>query len=190
MSVNLYEPYTNPITGETFECTSFTEDCYRMKWTVAPNGYVALEHIHYFQDEVFYVKQGQLKIKIEGSIHLANPGESITVPKGFSHLAENGSNEYLVCDVEYKPGLDYYTFFQCFIGLQLDKNYDKRGQINIPKMAYFMNKTKCNALARPTSIPKPMFTFVLKFFGLIGPLAGWNKQLERYIGPANNMATS
>jgi len=180
MSVNLFEPYTNPITGETFECISFTGDCYRMKWTVAPKGYVPLEHIHCYQDEIFYVKSGRLKLRIEGTEYLASAGESIMVPKGNSHLAENNGDDELVCEVEYRPGLDYYTFFQCFIGLQKDGQYNKKGQISIPKMGYFMNKTKCNALARPASIPEPLFNFVLSFFGVIGSIVGWEKHLVKY----------
>ena len=182
MSVNLFEPYTNPITGETFECTSFTPECYRMIWTVAPGGYVPLDHVHYYQDELFYVKSGVLNLKIEGVDHIVNTGGQITVPKGKSHIADNQGAADLVCDVEYVPGLDYYIFFQCFIGLQQDGDYNKKGQINIPKMAYFMKASKCNALARPTAIPRPLFLFVLNLFGLIGSIAGWKKQLEKYVG--------
>jgi len=182
MSVNLFEPYTNPITGETFECTSFTPGCYCMKWSVAPGGYVPLEHVHYYQDEIFYVNSGVLNLKIDGVDHIVKAGEQITVPKRKSHIADNHGEGGLVCDVEYVPGLDYYTFFQCFIGLQMDKDYNKIGQINIPKMAYFMKATKCNALARPSAIPKPMFFFVLNFFWVIGSIAGWKKQLKRYVG--------
>jgi quercetin dioxygenase-like cupin family protein len=181
MSVNLFEPYTNPITGETFECTSFTPECYRMIWKVAPGGFVPLEHVHYYQDEIFYVKNGVLNLRIEGVNHIVQAGQQITAPRGKSHIADNHGQGELVCDVEYLPGLDYYTFFQCFIGLQMDKDYNKKGQINVPKMAYFMKKTKCNALARPSSIPRPMFMLVLNLFGFIGSIAGWEKQLKRYI---------
>ena len=182
MATNLYEAYSNPITGETFKCISHNSDSYLMEWRVQPQGFVPFEHIHYFQDETFTVKEGQLRIKISGKEQIVNKGETVNVPMGAPHIAFNDLAEELVCDVRYTPGLDYYTFMQCFIGLQQDKNYNAKGQINVPKMAYFMNKTKCNALARPTTIPAPMFRFVIGLFGIVGTFAGWNKQLKRYVG--------
>jgi mannose-6-phosphate isomerase-like protein (cupin superfamily) len=180
MATNLYEPFTNPVTGETFKCISFTNDSYKMDWTVAPKGYVAFEHIHYFQDEIFRVKKGQLKLIIDGKTLLLKSGDESVVPMGHRHIAENYGDQVLECEVEYCPGLDFYTFFQCYVGLIKDKEYDKKGQMSITKMAYFMNKTRCHALARPTSVPKPLFKLGLKFFGIIGYFAGWKTQLEKY----------
>ena len=181
MPVDLYQPFTNPITGETFKCISYSPESYVMEWALAPKGYVPFEHIHYYQDEIFYVESGRLKLKVEGKEHILNPGEQFTVPMGAAHVAENNGDETLKCIVSYNPGSDYYTFSQCFIGLQYDGEYNKKGQINVPKMAYFIHATKCKALARPTTIPKLAFKFVVPFFGVIGSVAGWNKQLARYI---------
>lgn len=181
MATNLYESFTHSITGETFTCLSFNKESYTMEWVVQPQGYVPFEHIHYYQDEIFYIKKGSLKFLISGKEVTAGPGETIIIPKGTSHIAENYLNETVECKVEYKPGLDYYTFFQCFIGLLKDKEYDNKGRVNIPKMAYFMYKTKCNAMARPTFIPAPVFSFMMVFFGFVGSLLGWEKQLKKYI---------
>jgi len=182
MAINLYESFSNPLSGETFRCISSDADCYKMEWTVQPSGYVPLEHIHYYQDEIFHIKKGQARIVIEGKEVIAHEGESITVPKGKKHIAYNNKAETLECEVAYVPGLDYETFFQFFIGLQKDKAYDKKGKVNIPKMCYFTYKTKLQSLARPASIPAPLFQFTIHLFGVIGSLVGWKKQLQRYTG--------
>ncbi len=65
MPIDLYQPITNEITGETFKCISFDKESYKMEWTVSPQGYVAFEHIHYYQDEIFFVKSGQINVTIQ-----------------------------------------------------------------------------------------------------------------------------
>jgi len=182
MATNLYEAFSNPLTGETFKRIPNQEDIYSMEWTVQPKGYAALEHIHYYQDEIFHVKKGQLRILIDGKETIASVGETVIVPRGKSHIPYNNTDEVLECVVDYTPMLDYPVFFQFFIGLQIDKDYDTTGKVSIPKMSYFIFKTKLKALARPTSIPAPFFKMAVLFFGVAGSLAGWNKQLERYIG--------
>ncbi len=186
MPTDLYQPFTHPITGETFKCLSFTQDCYKMQWLLKPKGYVAMEHIHYFQDERFYVKTGRLNVIIDGKRNILNPGDSIVVTKGLRHIAENYDNSDVECEVDYTPGLDYFVFMQCFIGLLKDKQYDVKGSVNIPKMAFCMYKTKCTALARPTSVPKPLFKFILPLFGAIGSVLGWDRLLKNYVGDINN----
>jgi mannose-6-phosphate isomerase-like protein (cupin superfamily) len=181
MPINVYESFSNPLTGETFKCLSSDADCYKMQWIVQPSGYVALEHIHYYQDEVFHIKKGQARIVIDGKEMIANAGDTLTVPKGKRHIAYNNKPEMLECEVDYVPGLDYETFFQFFIGLQMDKEYDKTGKVNIPKMCYFTYQTKLKSLARPTSIPAPIFQFTIHLFGVIGSVLGWKKQLQKYV---------
>jgi len=46
MAIDLYQPFTNPVTKETFRCLSCTDEAYAMEWIVQPEGYVPFEHIH------------------------------------------------------------------------------------------------------------------------------------------------
>ena len=57
MAIDLYQPFTNPITRETFRCISSTEAAYTMEWTLYPGGYVPFEHVHVSQDETFHIQQ-------------------------------------------------------------------------------------------------------------------------------------
>ena len=60
MPVNIYEPITNPISGETFKALSFSKEAFVMQWIVQPKGYVPFEHIHLKQEEIFRVKKGEM----------------------------------------------------------------------------------------------------------------------------------
>ncbi len=180
MAVDLYQPFTNPIAKETFRCLSYSDEAYVMEWIVQPEGYVPIEHIHLNQDEIFHVKQGEIRLVINGQEQFAKAGESITVPKGVAHIAFNNKPEILACVVEYKPGLDMYQGYQCFAGLTLDGEIDKKGAVNIPKMMYFMRRMRAKALFRPTNVPQPLFQVLLQLFYLVGSVVGWEKQFRKY----------
>lgn len=66
MAIDLYQPFTNPITRETFRCVSSTEEAFTMEWTVHPGGYVPFEHVHVNQDEIFHIQRGEMRAKVMG----------------------------------------------------------------------------------------------------------------------------
>ena len=72
MSTDIFQSYTNPISGETFKCISFNAESLTMQWTVQLEGYVPFEHIHLNLDEVFHIRQGEIKIIIDGKEHIAH----------------------------------------------------------------------------------------------------------------------
>lgn len=180
MAIDVYKECINPITGETFRGLSITPDAYTMQWTLQPGGYVPIEHLHYHQDEVFHVKKGQLKVLIEGKEHIAGPGEKIVVARGQRHLAFNNAGTVLETQVEFRPALDQEKFMQCYTGLIKDGYIDEKGAPRIPMMGYMLKKMNCKAIARPTSIPAPMFKLALNLFLFLGGIKGWNKLYEKY----------
>ncbi|MCE3294416.1 MAG: cupin protein [Crocinitomicaceae bacterium] len=182
MATDLYAGFTNPNAGETFRCISNDEEAFIFEWIVQPGGHVPNPHIHFTQDELFHVRSGTTRMVLDGKEYIGNAGDSINVPKGISHIAYNDTNEALTCIVEFRPALDTFKFFQCMGGLVLDKDYDKNGQVNIPKMCYFMKKMKAKSITRPTKIPAPVFKIVLQLFYITGTIRGWNKYYTKYTG--------
>jgi len=180
MAIDLYQSFTNPVTKETFRCLSSTEEAYVMEWIVQPDGYVPFEHVHVHQDEIFHVKQGEIRVVINHREQIGRSGQTVAVPRGVRHIAYNNSPEVLACIVEYKPGLDLFRWFQCFGGLTHDCDVDRRYGINIPKMMYFMKKMNMQAVARPANLPSPIFNLLMNIFYVAGSLAGWERLYKKY----------
>src|SRR5512134_2105273 len=100
MAIDLYQPFTNPITKETFRCLSCTAEAYVMEWTVQPEGYVPFEHIHVAQDEIFHVQHGEIRVVANRREQIVGAGQTLTVPRGMRHIAYNNCLKTLVCVVE------------------------------------------------------------------------------------------
>jgi len=180
MSIDLYKPFTNPITKETFRCISSTPEAYTMEWTVHPGGYVPFEHVHVAQDEIFHVQRGEIRARVNGQTLFGKPGDSLIVPRGVRHIAYNDRDEELVCIVDYKPGLDHYTTMQCFAGLTLDGLIDGRGMVNIPKIMYMLKKAEILSLPRPAFAPDFAFRMGMNMFYIIGSMMGWESLYRKY----------
>jgi len=180
MPVDIFKPIISPVTGETFRCLSADARAYVMEWTVAPGGYVPFEHVHLFQDEIFQIQRGEVKLVIDGTEVIGKSGDTVTVTKGQQHIAFNHTDEVLKCIVEFRPGFDTKIVMQCFWGLILDGDYDQHGTPSILKMGYFIKG--CQALTRPTNIPAAVFGSAINLFYLIGKMIGWKKLYKEYTG--------
>jgi quercetin dioxygenase-like cupin family protein len=180
MAIDLYQPFTNPITRETFRCISSTEEAFTMEWTVHPGGYVPFEHVHVHQDEIFHIQQGEMRVKVKGVARIGRVGETLMIPCGTRHIAFNDQKEPLVCVVEYKPGLDHYKTMQCFAGLTLDCDYDKRGLVNVPKIMFMLKRAQALSLTRPAFAPEWLFHLGMDVFFSLGSIMKWETLYEKY----------
>ena len=180
MAIDLYKAFTNPITRETFRCISSTEEAFTMEWTVHPGGYVPFEHVHVNQDEIFHIQQGEMRVKVKGVAQVGTAGEVLTIPHGTPHIAFNDKEEPLVCIVEYKPGLDHYKTMQCFAGLTIDCDYDKRGLVNIGKIMFMLRKVNALSLTRPAFAPDWLFQLGMHTFFMIGSVMKWETFWKKY----------
>jgi len=180
VAIDLYQPFTNPITRETFRCLSFTEEAFTMEWTVQPGGYVPFEHIHPNQDEIFHIQQGEIRARINGREQVGAAGETVVVPRGTRHIAYNDKSVVLICTVDYKPGLDQYKVMQFFAGMTLDRYIDRKGMILAPKILYCLKKANAEALVRPSFVPELFFRLGMNLFYMLGTVAGWDKMYNKY----------
>jgi quercetin dioxygenase-like cupin family protein len=180
MAVDLYQPFTNPITRETFRCISYSEESFVMEWSVHPGGYVPFEHVHVSQDEIFHVQHGEIRTKVRGITRIGRVGDTLTIPRGTPHIAFNDKEEALVCLVEYKPGLDHYKTMQCFAGLTLDCLYDRRGLVNVPKIMFMLRNANALSITRPAFAPEWFFRLGMNVFFRIGSIFRWETLYEKY----------
>jgi mannose-6-phosphate isomerase-like protein (cupin superfamily) len=182
MAVDVYQPFTNHITGETFRCLSASAEAYVTEWVVQPGGFVPFEHVHLAQDEIFHVKHGRLRARLDGREFVLGAGQSINMPRGSRQVARNDGPGVLECVLEYRPGLDSIVMFQCFGGLVHDGDVNRQGVPNPVKMMYFMRRAGARAIARPVYLPGPFFRLALHVCFAIGSLAGWDRLYGRYTG--------
>ena len=180
--IDLYQPFTNPITRETFRCISFSEEAYTMEWTVHPGGYVPFEHVHIRQDEIFHIQSGEMRVRVGGITLIGRAGDTLTIPRGTRHIAFNDKEVPLVCIVDYRPGLDHYKTMQCFAGLTLDCNYDRRGLVNVPKIMFMLKKANAQSLTRPAYAPELLFLFGMNICFTVGSVLKWETLYKKYTG--------
>ncbi len=83
----------NPITGErvTFLKPSAETDgeLVLIDTTVAPDAFVAAEHIHPYQSGRFEVLSGEVEFKLDGEIVVARAGDVVMVEAGAAHQFRN-----------------------------------------------------------------------------------------------------
>ena len=151
-----------------------------MEWTVDPGGYVPFEHVHVNQDEIFHVQRGEMRVKVRGVTQLGKARDTLTIPRGTRHIAFNDKDEALVCVVEYRPGLDHYKTMQCFAGLTLDCDYDKRGLVNIPKILFLLKTANALSLTRPAFAPGWLFQMGMNISYAIGSAMKWETLYKKY----------
>ena len=180
MGVDLYQPFTNPVTRETFRCLRSNEEAYITAWIVQAGGCVPIEHIHPNQDEILHIEQGEVRVRLNGRDRIGVAGQTVTIPRGARHIACNPKWETLRGTLEYRPGLDSYKLFQCFGGLTLDGDIGSRGLVNVAKMLYFMQRMGVRATARPAFVPDPVFNLFKIIFFVAGSVAGWERLYRRY----------
>jgi mannose-6-phosphate isomerase-like protein (cupin superfamily) len=135
----------NPITGErvTFLKTAADTDgeVVVIDTTVAPDGFVAAEHIHPYQSERFEILLGEAEFKLGKEIVFAKPGDVVMVEPGTPHCFRNLSDkEEIRFRTEVRPALSFETFLQTMYGLASDGKTNKKGLPNPFRLAVIMRE--------------------------------------------------
>ncbi len=77
-------------------------------------------HIHYSDDEIFYVVSGEFLFQIEEEYFLGKTGDTVFVPKGIAHTyanpIENNPGELLVIHNPISPNLEKFYAVFCKTG--------------------------------------------------------------------------
>jgi mannose-6-phosphate isomerase-like protein (cupin superfamily) len=135
----------NPITGErvTFLKTAADTDgeVVVIDTTVAPEGFVAAEHIHPYQSERFEILSGEAEFKLGKEIVVARPGDVVMVEPGTPHRFRNLSDrEEIRFRTEVRPALSFETFLETMYGLASDGKTNKKGLPNPFRLAVIIDE--------------------------------------------------
>lgn len=106
---------------QTFVCTEYNPDLYRMNFSLHPKGFVP-KHFHKHMDELFEVTEGEGIFDINGKKKIAKIGDRVFVPRGTIHSIQNSSSVTFNCIVTYTPCSDTHRMFAIFTDLY-DQGY-------------------------------------------------------------------
>jgi quercetin dioxygenase-like cupin family protein len=134
----------NPITGERvrFLKTSAETDgeLVLIETTVAPNGFVAAEHVHPHQSERFEILEGEVEFRLDGEPVLAKTGDVVTVEPGTAHQFWNLCKEEVRFLTEVRPVLSFEAFLETMFGLAADGKTNAKGMPNPFRLAVIMDE--------------------------------------------------
>ncbi len=106
----------NAFNGETIIFTHVDEDAdeFQCDLFVERGGMLTgtgRQHLHPDADEDFIVKQGELRVMMDGAWHTLGPGESLLVPRGVPHLYRNGQDGETLFTARFIPARQFLRFF-------------------------------------------------------------------------------
>ena len=82
-------------------------------------------HIHYQDDEIFYVVSGEFLFKLEEKLILGKAGDTIFVPRGLAHTYANpiddNPGELLIIHQPISPSLERFYEVFCKLGYMSEK---------------------------------------------------------------------
>jgi mannose-6-phosphate isomerase-like protein (cupin superfamily) len=105
----------NPRTGERIvisDPSSGDGDVLEFDLFLQPGGHVPARHVHPRQEERFRVINGSMRFRIGKHTILAQPGETLVVPKGTPHWFGNSGHSVAQLRVEVRPPLRMQALFE------------------------------------------------------------------------------
>jgi quercetin dioxygenase-like cupin family protein len=125
----------NAFNGETFIFTHVDEGANEFQCDVfievgGMKTGTGRQHLHPDADEEFIVKQGKLKLMVDGEWRVLAPGERLLVQRGVPHLFRNGHEGETLFTTRFAPAQQFLRFF---LNMSLNTAnhpewYDERGE--------------------------------------------------------------
>ena len=69
---------------------------------------------------------------------------------------------------------------QCFAGLTLDCDYNRRGLVNPAKILFMLRRVKALSITRPAFAPDWLFRLGMSTFFVVGSILKWETFYQRY----------
>lgn len=87
-------------------------------------------HIHYKEDEIFYVVSGEFLFQLDKEISLAKTGDTVFIPRGtphtFANFIENSSARMITIHQPITPELEKFYDVFCHIGYMSQEELKKQ----------------------------------------------------------------
>jgi quercetin dioxygenase-like cupin family protein len=176
--------WNDPVTGDTVEVleTGKENNGERLlyRFTIKPNGFKPVLHIHEKQDEIFNIISGKLTCNLNGQVKVVGPGETVRLPKGIPHTHYNGeAKEELVMLQSITPALDAEYLIDSILGLTKDKKIIDGNPKFLQVMVWLRHYNARTYLAK---VPVAAQNFLAFFLAPVGRLKGYKAAYKEYSG--------
>lgn len=174
----------NHITGQSIEFLTTAGDSngqlLEMITTYRPYSAEPAAHYHPAQHETFTVMQGELTVKIDGTVHVLTPGDTLEVPQRTIHSMWNNSPATTVVRWKVEPALHTEYFLETAMGLAADGNTGANGMPGLLQVAALARKhNKEFRLAKPPYIVQQVvFSILAPVARLLGKQPAYNKYID------------
>lgn len=142
----------NAFNGETFIFTHVDETAETCRFDVfleqgGMTTGTGRQHFHPNADEAFIVREGALRVMLDGTWHTLGPGDSLTAPRGTPHLFRNGHDGETLFTATFTPACDHLRFFlNMALSTAIHPDwYDDRGEPPLPLRALALHAWRGHA---------------------------------------------
>jgi mannose-6-phosphate isomerase-like protein (cupin superfamily) len=137
-----------------------------MEATYHPSSLRPPAHYHPKQEETFRIVAGALQIVVDGRERVVSAGESVVIPPGCIHAANNAVSEETQVIWQVRPALRTQQFFETLYGLAAAGKTNSSGAPNVLQMAVIAKAYRDEfVLASPPRLIQNCI------FGILAPIA-------------------
>lgn len=150
-----------------------------MEAVYAPHSREPLAHYHPAQEEDFTVMEGELSVRVNGSLRVYKAGEQFHMPKGTVHSMWNASDRPTVINWQVRPAMNTEYLLETTAGLMNDGKTAADGKPGLLQIALIANE-----YAGVFRLAKPPYIIQRVLFTLLAPvafLAGYKAEYREYL---------
>lgn len=173
----------NPLSGQTIRFLQTSSDTdgelLEMESGFAPYSIEPFPHYHPQQEELFTVIEGQINVRINGSVKQLKKGDQLRIGPKTVHSMWNASSTQAVVNWKVTPALSTEYFLETGIGLAAAGKVNQKGMPPVLQTALLARKYKnVFRLARP---PYVLQRLVFGALAPISKLAGYKAVYQEYL---------
>lgn len=150
-----------------------------MEAVYAPHSREPFAHYHPAQEEDFTIMEGQLSVRVNGTVRVYKAGEQFHVPKGTVHSMWNASAGQTVINWQVRPALNTEYLLETTAGLVKDGKTKADGKPGLLQIALIATE-----YAGVFRLAKPPYIIQRILFALLTPfafLAGYKAVYRQYL---------
>jgi quercetin dioxygenase-like cupin family protein len=159
------------------EIQESTPDVLRFEISFRPRAVITREHVHPAQAERHDVLSGQLRLRVDGTVHTLTEGQSMIVAPGTPHAVLAGEGPVRM-RFELRPALRWGSLIDLAVRLGQQRQRNVRGYVNPLLVALVAMEYRPEVYA--TRPPLPVQDAVLRPLAAVARRLGYDR---RYLDP-------